>query len=268
MSCGAGSTLLFKLAIAAVFLRPWINGASTSDHQELRPLNEAELSKLLSDLLLLYPSASECPAPRVPVPKHRCRAKPCARDDDCRRHSHRCCFNGCLFTCVPRLPPAAVIDWAKEPQPAGNTSKSNKDAKEVTTEKAVENHTRRPVCSLAPAHAPAAPLQCPEGMVCITRDVGDPLKGIPSLGECIVDPRHALGTTLSSGETGHAALEESIASETVFLPGGCILTKEQYKSIEEFKQKPYITGCTCKQGSVECKISPVKPFDRRRPKKR
>ncbi|KAL1413859.1 hypothetical protein MTO96_007912 [Rhipicephalus appendiculatus] len=155
---------------------------------------------------------------------------------------------------APRVPvprTRCLIDWTKEARPS-NTSKALK-------------HFTGIVCSTAPVYAPAAPLQCPEGMVCVTKDVGDPLTGQPSMGECIVDP-HAM-TTLPSGDGSQSQLE-SLGSETVFLPGGCILTKEQYKSMEEFKQKPYITGCTCKQGSVECKISTEKSFDRKRPKKR
>lgn len=226
------------------------NAAATPD-KDLRPLTQSELSKLLADLLALNPDTADCPAPRVPVPRTRCRAHPCSSDDDCRWNSHRCCFNGCVFTCLPKLAPPPVIDWTKEVRPI-NASKAPK-------------HFTGIVCSTAPVYAPAAPLQCPEGMVCVTKDVGDPLTGQPSMGECIVDP-HAM-TTLPSGDGSQSQLE-SLGSETVFLPGGCILTKEQYKSMEEFKQKPYITGCTCKQGSVECKISTEKSFDHKRPKKR
>lgn len=217
----------------------------------------------MSDLLTLNPSASECPAPQVPVPRNRCRAKQCVRDSDCRRHTHRCCFNGCLFTCLPRLGSPPVIDWIKDPLDRNGT-KARKENKEALEAVIAEGRGTGIVCSTAPARAPAPPLQCPEGMVCISKNTGDPLRGVPSLGECIVDPKHT-AVALPVGDNEQAALE-SLGSETVFLPGGCILTKQQYKSIEEFKQKPYITGCTCKQGSVECKISSDNSFDRRRPK--
>ncbi|KAH7960987.1 hypothetical protein HPB49_025550 [Dermacentor silvarum] len=260
-------------------------------------LPQSELSKLLTDLLALNPDTADCPAPRVPVPRTRCRAHPCSSDDDCRWNSHRCCFNGY------RLGERSSPDQRHEDVEALHGAKCSQRGKKMNVKETDEQQKLRfqielefvqclanpnylnflaqrgylkqktfvnylnylqywkkpEYSSTAPVYAPAAPLQCPEGMVCVTKDVGDPLTGQPSLGECIVDP-HAR-TTLPSGDGSQSQLE-SLGSETVFLPGGCILTKEQYKSMEEFKQKPYITGCTCKQGSVECKISTEKSFDR------
>lgn len=102
------------------YWRDWSNAAATAD-KDLRPLTQAELSKLLADLLALNPDATDCPAPRVPVARSRCRAQPCSSDDDCRWNSHRCCFNGCVFTCLPKLPPPPVIDWTKEVRPGNGT---------------------------------------------------------------------------------------------------------------------------------------------------
>ncbi|KAH6934722.1 hypothetical protein HPB50_027433 [Hyalomma asiaticum] len=166
-------------------------------------INASELSKLLADLLALNPDTADCPAPRVPVPRTRCRAHPCSSDDDCRWNSHRCCFNGCVFTCLPKLAPPPVIDWTKEVRPI-NASKAPK-------------HFTGIVCSTAPVYAPAAPLQCPEGMVCVTKDVGDPLTGQPSMGECIVDP-HAMTRSLQ-GQREKAMEQRIMVVDATVLKG-------------------------------------------------
>ncbi|XP_064459587.1 WAP four-disulfide core domain protein 1-like [Ornithodoros turicata] len=230
--------------------------AFTTHDKDLRPLTQRELTRMMADLLAVNPSTAACPAPKVPVPQSKCRARQCARHSDCQRVSHLCCFNGCVFTCLARVTPPAVIDWEQE------VSWQN-------TSRHITEHYRGPfynipsvpdgigiICSTAPVRSPGLPLQCPEGMVCLTRTVGDPLKGVPSLGECVKDLRRSALTT--ADDVTDTSKLESRGSEAVFLPGGCVLSKDQYNSIKEFKQKSYVTECMCKQGSMECSINPHK----------
>ncbi|XP_066907095.1 uncharacterized protein [Halyomorpha halys] len=49
--------------------------------------------------------------------------------------------------------------------------------------------------------------------------------------------------------------KEEIEEGTVSLPGGCILSREQYNRFEDFKNNEYIEKCFCKLGNILCQVS-------------
>ena len=48
---------------------------------------------------------SSCPPPPKEVPAFGCKVPVCKSDKECTTSGHRCCFNGCVFTCMPTMPP-------------------------------------------------------------------------------------------------------------------------------------------------------------------
>ena len=46
-----------------------------------------------------------CPPPFLQVPRDACRVTTCRSDKECHTEGHKCCNNGCTFTCMAALPP-------------------------------------------------------------------------------------------------------------------------------------------------------------------
>eukprot|EP00058_Branchiostoma_floridae_P016811 XP_002602299.1 hypothetical protein BRAFLDRAFT_127314 [Branchiostoma floridae] len=106
-----------------------------------------------------------CPPP-LTVNKLRrrvCQQTKCVSDSTCGAE-RRCCFNGCVFTCLDAVPPPAVLDWLEQPSPQRS---------------AVET------CSTTTASPNDLPLECPHGYVCHITNQGDPNSDIPNAGICI-----------------------------------------------------------------------------------
>lgn len=167
-----------------------------------------------------------------PVDDEKCSARPCRHRQDCA--DLLCCFNGCVFTCTREMEPAPVIDWLQD-------SEANPVA---LPDAAVQS------CSGFPRPAPSQPTGCPVGYICRIQDPGDPLRGIPSSGTCVP---HSTEEVSFSEDEGNL-FKEKVGKDTVYLPGGCMLTAKQYEHMQQFMLKSYVVDCFCIKGSVECQV--------------
>ncbi|XP_013773698.1 uncharacterized protein LOC106458700 [Limulus polyphemus] len=211
------------------------------------PLSTMDLREYMTELLKKNPSLRDCPAPVLPITRDQCSQTQCRDHEDCQDQGFLCCFNGCVFTCQHKIPPPPVIDWPEEP-PGISTFPTYPDSfRNVTTFSSPEVKT----CSTSPTSPPSMSLDCPAGYVCRIEHVEDPLAGVPNLGICVPVVN---GEKLESKDSGDTYLEK-FGKETVFLPGGCALSKEKYDQLQEFQKRPYIVGCICTGGVVECNIS-------------
>ncbi|KAH9487486.1 WAP four-disulfide core domain protein 1 [Bulinus truncatus] len=56
-----------------------------------------------------------CPPVPRQIAVESCKAIPCRSDSECTGSQLRCCYNGCVFTCLPQVNPAPHFDWINEP---------------------------------------------------------------------------------------------------------------------------------------------------------
>ncbi|CAH1240548.1 WFDC1 [Branchiostoma lanceolatum] len=120
-----------------------------------------------------------CPPP-LTVNKLRrrvCQQAKCVSDSTCGAE-RRCCFNGCVFTCLDAVPPPAVLDWLEQPSPQRSAGYAWLVA-EPEEVMGVET------CSTTTASPNDLPLECPHGYVCHITNQGDPNSDIPNAGICI-----------------------------------------------------------------------------------
>ncbi|KAG8437485.1 hypothetical protein GDO86_008259 [Hymenochirus boettgeri] len=99
-----------------------------------------------------------CPPPPQSLPEHACEVPSCRSDSECERHK-RCCYNGCIYSCLESV----------QPPPAEACS---------TTEDGDE------------------PLHCPTGYECHIINPGSPAEGIPNRGQCIKQRGNSDGRNL------------------------------------------------------------------------
>lgn len=122
-----------------------------------------------------------CPPVPAKLPQGSCHAPKCTSDRECAIQAdgeQKCCYNGCIYTCLPELAPPAFIDWIREPK---RRLRSGLSWLVNGPDKATEEE----VCSTTPVEEDADPLICPHGYYCSIFDDGDPAKGVPNLGTCV-----------------------------------------------------------------------------------
>ncbi|XP_067140116.1 WAP four-disulfide core domain protein 1-like isoform X2 [Centruroides vittatus] len=198
-----------------------------------RPESLEQLQHFLTKLMSSNDTDQQkCPAPTWPIEKEKCSARRCRFHADC--DTLLCCYNGCVFTCTQQMAPAAVIDWLQEA-----------DMNSVALPDVVERS-----CSGSSISAPTETTGCPSGYTCRIKEPGDPVRGIPSSGTCIPN-------TLQEGKFSvdeSDLFKEKVGKDTVYLPGGCLLTAQQYEHMQQFMLKSYVVDCFCIKGSVECQV--------------
>ncbi|XP_071446798.1 uncharacterized protein [Hetaerina americana] len=142
-----------------------------------------------------------CPSmkPRPRPTKVLCDAKPCLAHDRCpptpegdeepgvkadeAEKESACCYNGCVYTCMRRMPSPPAFDWVEE-----------------------------------------TPLILP-------------------------------GNASNHAEEDHVSKVQSrTPPETIVLAGGCMLSTEEYKNLEKFRQSEHIKKCYCNSGDVLCEV--------------
>ncbi|XP_054722640.1 WAP four-disulfide core domain protein 1-like [Uloborus diversus] len=228
-----GSVPLFSVFLLALFMREAF-AALPEEQNPLRPISPDKLQDYLTDLLEKNAWMRWCPAPHLPLDGDLCRATVCKDDTDCQRRNQSCCFNGCVLSCMERMDPAPVIDWDQEPE-----------APPVRKEGTAVLH-----CTTSPRPAPSEPVGCPKGYVCRIEEPGDPLQGRPGTGICVPQPQEQR----KFGTEEDSILKENTRKQTVYLPGGCVLSEDQYQHMRDFMSRSYVTECLCVEGSVECKV--------------
>ncbi|KAH3826957.1 hypothetical protein DPMN_128885 [Dreissena polymorpha] len=106
-----------------------------------------------------------------------CNVTACSSDVECSA-DFRCCYNGCVFTCVPEVKPAALLDWKKEPR------RSRSGISWLIEGKPSLDVGGEP-CSTTPPDPDEDPLLCPHGYFCHVTDSAKPHRGIPNSGYCV-----------------------------------------------------------------------------------
>ncbi|RUS87132.1 hypothetical protein EGW08_005132, partial [Elysia chlorotica] len=108
--------------------------------------------------------------PRVPsqLPVGSCDLHQCVSDDDCSDRQLKCCYNGCVYTCLPEVHHPArksvlcVINSTEMSIEMCSTSYQEEDEDDDSD-----------------------PLVCPHGYECSIDDPGKPEAGIPNRGHCV-----------------------------------------------------------------------------------
>lgn len=104
-------------------------------------------------------------------------------------------------------------------------------------------------CSTTIRSVPSLVKGCPEGYECHVYEPGDPLTGEKNKGMCISTQKQVADAE-DEGETRSATTQE-----LVYLPGGCLLTADQYSDLEAFLKGGHFVSCKCEDGSVLCKVT-------------
>lgn len=182
-----------------------------------------------------------CPRPLTTTvsPEH-CLQPPCQANSNCTQPNHLCCFNGCVHTCEPNIQQPPVIDWEDE------------DWNKLV---GVRKHEDYEVsCSTANGHVMPS---CPDGYICQILEKGDPLRAIPNRGVCVNLSDFApggVGMFFGDAASEWNEIEPATVKESVYLPGGCLISTEQYSDIEEFIKGRHFTSCICSSGTVFCSV--------------
>ncbi|XP_013064554.2 WAP four-disulfide core domain protein 1-like isoform X1 [Biomphalaria glabrata] len=125
-------------------------------------------------------SSELCP----PVPKQlgddSCAVASCRSDTECADRQLKCCYNGCVFTCLAQVKPAPHFDWIVEPVRQLQFGQSwlvpgpDEDSNIV-------------LCSTTPPDDDSDPLICPHGYTCIVDDVAASAEQeeLPDQGHCV-----------------------------------------------------------------------------------
>ncbi|KAL8571194.1 hypothetical protein ACOMHN_010655 [Nucella lapillus] len=120
-----------------------------------------------------------CPPVPATMPAGSCHAQKCTSDRECGDSGIRkCCYNGCIYTCLPELAPPAFLDWIREPRRRLSSGLSW-----LVTGPDEANEAEP--CSTSAVDSDADPLLCPQGYFCSLYDIGDVSKGLPNEGVCV-----------------------------------------------------------------------------------
>lgn len=228
---------LVSLLWIFIFCLPFlfIDGKIQSSHSVPKePISPEELKNFLTEMMAHNSSFRDCPAPSFPLLDEDCKLTTCNKDSDCSSRNQSCCFNGCIFTCVDKIAPPPVIDWDNEPE----TPPLRKEGEAVLR------------CTTSPRPAPSEPVGCPKGYVCKIEDHGDALERRYNSGICVPEASQNVHSDNDDDQ-----LKEKTSKQTVYLPGGCVLSEIQFKSMQDFMTRSYVKDCQCVEGSVECRVS-------------
>ncbi|PVD35487.1 hypothetical protein C0Q70_02450 [Pomacea canaliculata] len=124
--------------------------------------------------------AELCPPVPAVLPEGSCDLPTCSSDRMCGADGDRrkCCYNGCIYTCLPELRPPPFFDWILEPR---RRLRSGLSWLITGPDRANEEES----CSTSLMTDDADPLLCPEGFFCSIFDRGEPDNGIPNQGVCV-----------------------------------------------------------------------------------
>ncbi|XP_067658681.1 WAP four-disulfide core domain protein 1-like [Haliotis asinina] len=140
------------------------------------------LSDLIDyDYLGDAPDAGSDFCPPVPsvLPSGSCAQTPCNSDRTCADINGKCCYNGCIYTCLYQVGIPGFFDWSKEPRRRLSSGRSwLVDSPDTVSE--------AEPCSTTPVEDDEDPLLCPHGYVCSIEEQGDSRKGIPNRGRCVI----------------------------------------------------------------------------------
>uniref|UniRef100_A0A8C4PYJ6 WAP four-disulfide core domain protein 1 n=1 Tax=Eptatretus burgeri TaxID=7764 RepID=A0A8C4PYJ6_EPTBU len=131
-----------------------------------------------------------CPPPSSGFLEDACEVETCTTHKECPGR-YRCCYNGCVYTCLEPVSPPAVVDWLIQPKPRwlgryGWLLDGPEEVLQAETCTTTEDGE--------------TPLACPTGYECFITGAGDVSHGIPNHGRC-VHHRHLTYLFLEPGGT-------------------------------------------------------------------
>lgn len=140
--------------------------------------------------------ATKCPPPVPILPDDVCTVDPCQSDSECSLPGQKCCYNGCLNSCVHVVRPPPLIDWLTRSDKnatrdsVGNLEdlyEGNLEFDIIPGEMLVESHhggITGEMCSTT-HDDDDYPMECPHGYECHVENSGNLALGIPNRGRCI-----------------------------------------------------------------------------------
>jgi hypothetical protein len=184
----------------------------------------------------------QCPPPPEHVPSFGCDSPKCHSDKECQSSHHKCCYNGCTFTCLATLPPPTVIDWWKEPPrrlQSGNSwlvpgPEENSQVEPCSTSHVTDEDD----------------LLCPHGFICHIENPGDLARGVPNWGHCVKQRTYRQ----DSGRMFKLKLK-SERHKPKNDNGSCTFESSVIKDGATFWYDKH--PCTCSSGSITCKVGPI-----------
>jgi hypothetical protein len=196
-----------------------------------------------------------CPPVPRKLPVSGCEVEPCSSDRECVDRHLKCCYNGCVYTCLPEVKPPAYLDWMKEPVRRLQFGQSWLVPG--------PNLQRDELCSTGgPASDDSDPLLCPHGYECSIDDVGRPAEGIPNRGHCVkvVDDStpglRDLGSRSNYAETTLVDSEDSSQEDTASMHA-CRLEEEGKMILSGHSVRLDGSTCVCQETRLKCEdISP------------
>ncbi|XP_046360103.2 WAP four-disulfide core domain protein 1-like [Haliotis rufescens] len=172
---------IIHVLISVLLLLLAVEGATT--RKKTKDSDDVWLSDLIDyDYLGDAPDAGSDFCPPVPsvLPSGSCTQTPCNSDRACAHISGKCCYNGCIYTCLYQVGIPGFFDWSKEPRRRLSSGRSwLVDSPDTVIE--------AEPCSTTPVEADEDPLLCPHGYVCSIDDQGNSRKGIPNRGRCVME---------------------------------------------------------------------------------
>lgn len=185
-----------------------------------------------------YPNP--CPPTPTDFSPEDCLHTPCQAHSNCSYPDYSCCFNGCIYTCQLTIQRAPVLDWEYD---HWNHLVNKKKHEEYEVACSARNGIITP--------------PCPEGYICQILDKGVPALGFPAEGVCenLQDfGQGGVGMFFGEAASEWSQIEPATVKEAVYLPGGCLLSTEQFSDIEEFIKGRHFTSCICSSGTVVCSV--------------
>lgn len=173
------------------------------------------------------------PVPDVTSDDEACKEDMCQSDSDCS-DSYRCCFNGCIFTCLVEVKPAPVVDWRKEPRRSRSGISWLVDGPKLKMPDAEP-------CNTSPTEPDEDPLLCPYGYVChVDETLETKKRKISGQGYCIK-------------QTADLTLVEDVSpAEASALRTGKVCTVDNIVLLEGAKMRFQDKICRCKKGVLSC----------------
>uniref|UniRef100_UPI00358FBC02 WAP four-disulfide core domain protein 1 isoform X1 n=1 Tax=Myxine glutinosa TaxID=7769 RepID=UPI00358FBC02 len=116
-----------------------------------------------------------CPPPSPKFLEDACGVGTCTTHKECPGR-YRCCYNGCVYTCLEPVSPPPVVDWLIQPKPRwlggyGWLLDGPEEVLQAETCTTTEDGE--------------TPLACPTGYECFITGAGDASNGIPNHGRCV-----------------------------------------------------------------------------------
>ncbi|XP_052760256.1 uncharacterized protein LOC128203047 [Mya arenaria] len=175
-----------------------------------------------------------CPPIPHAIEEDACIMPTCKSDVDCP-DDFRCCYNGCVYACLPEMKPPPLVDWRKEPQ-------RSRSGISWLISGPPGPGTEVELCSTTPSDPDEDPLLCPRGYFCHVTDTGNPKKGIPNSGYCVKE---------TDGQ--YSQREEEILLSSAGLKSGKTCTVDNIRLLEGASIKLKRKSCRCNKGFLSCK---------------